>query len=322
MILSPHRTVAKSPQHMTFSLTILGSNSATPTSERFSSAQVLRAGHEILLLDCAEGTQIQLRRNKVSMLKINHIFISHLHGDHFFGLIGLLTSLHLLGRRLPVHVYGPAALQSIIDIQLEVSQTTLLYSLEYHMIDPETETVIFENNFITITTIPLVHRIPTCGFLIREKDQPRRIRKDIDLKKLIPLEAFKELQAGADVISRSGEVIANKDVTLSGRPSRSYAYCTDTGYFEALADRVRGVDMLFHEATFMEQEISLARDKQHSTARDAARIAKAAGVKKLIIGHFSARYKDLSPLLEEAREIFPETELAEDGKTFILESKL
>jgi len=307
---------------MPFSLTILGSNSATPTSARFSSAQVLRAGKEILLLDCAEGTQIQLRRNKFSLLKINHIFITHMHGDHFFGLIGLLTSLHLLGRENPIHVYGPEALKQIIDLQLGLSYTTLKYEVIYHQTKQEVQSVIFEDKQITVSTIPLAHGIPCCGFLVREKELARSIRKDIVLEKRIPLSAYKDLQAGLDVYGLEGELIANKDVTLPGRPPSSYAYCTDTGYSEDLPAYIKGVDLLFHEATFMEKEVSLARDKHHSTACDAARIATLAGAKKLIIGHFSARYKDLAPLLEEARAVFPETELAEDGLTFTIENKV
>jgi ribonuclease Z len=306
---------------MSFTLTILGSNSAAPTSERFSSAQVLKAGREILLLDCAEGTQIQLRRNKFSLLKINHIFISHLHGDHFFGLIGLLTTLHLLGRKEKVHVYGPQLLQSVIDYQLSVTETTLNYPLDFHTIDPTRPALLLENKEITVRSVPLLHRLPTCGFLIREKEPLRHIRKGLNLEGRIPPEAFKDLQNGKDVRTYDGELILNQAVTLPGLPPVSYAYCTDTGFFEALAAQVKGVSCLFHEATFMEKDVHLAREKQHSTAKDAARIAAMAEAGRLIIGHFSSRYKDLDPLLAEAQQIFSRTELAGDNKTFLIDNQ-
>ncbi|MEI6575974.1 MAG: ribonuclease Z [Bacteroidota bacterium] len=307
---------------MSLSVTILGSNSATPTSERFSSAQVVQAGHEWLLLDCAEGTQIQLRRNKISLLKIKHIFISHLHGDHFFGLIGLLTTVHLLGQKETVTVFGPELLRSVIEYQLEVTETTLRYPLNFIAIDPAKFKIIFQNKELSVTSVPLQHGIPCCGFLIREKESLRHVRKDLGLEKTIPLEAFKALQAGKDVINMKGELILNQEVTLPGKSSVSYAYCTDTAFHESLSDLIKDVTCLFHEATFMEKELHLAREKQHSTARDAARIARLACAKKLIIGHFSARYKNLSELLQEARDIFPSTDLAEDSKTFLIDNTL
>lgn len=259
---------------MTFSVTILGSNSAIPTLQRNPSAHLLNANERLFLIDCAEGTQMQLRRYKVRFQRIKHIFISHLHGDHYFGLPGLINSMHLLGRKEELHVYAHPELQRIIDIQLEASRTTLQYPLHFHSLKYDRKELVYTSERLDVWSFPLLHSIPVCGFLFSEKHAS----------------------------------------TVRARNPRSYAYCSDTAYSENTVHYVRQVDLLYHEATFLHDLASVAREKFHSTALEAATIASRAEVRKLLIGHFSARYDDPSPLLEEARSVFPETELAEDGK--------
>lgn len=303
---------------MPFTLTILGSNSATPTSTRHSSSQVLDTGKQLFLLDCAEGTQMQLRKLKVRFQRINHIFITHLHGDHFFGLIGLMTTFHLLGRDRPLHLYCTPELKEALDVLLKVSHTTLIYPVEYHFVEATESQLIYEDKYITVSTIPLLHRIQTCGFLFREKPKPRKIKKSAIADINIPVEAFSHFQQGRDYLTTKGEILKNEVFTTDPPPPVSYAYVTDTAYFEPLVENIRGVQYLFHEATFLEKESSLAKEKFHSTAKEAALIAKLAGAKKLYLGHFSSRYKELDQLLHEAATVFPDTELAEEGKVFIL----
>ncbi len=303
---------------MSFKLTILGSSSATPTGNRFSSAQLLDNGHQLFLIDCAEGTQIQMRRLKIRFQSVNHILISHLHGDHFFGVPGLLTTFHLLGRDKPLHLYAPAVLQEVLDQLFQISATRLVYPLVFHAIEPSEQAVIYEDKHLTINTIPLEHRIPACGFLFREKTGLRKIRKDAIAGKAIPVTSFPRLQGGQDIRLEDGSILKNSDFTSDPQPAVSYAYCSDTAYHEPLAEIVKGVDHLFHEATFLQEDVSLAREKFHSTAIDAALIAKRAGVKHLWLGHFSARYKTLEKMLEEACPVFENTRLAEEGNTYIL----
>ncbi|MCX6272405.1 MAG: ribonuclease Z [Bacteroidetes bacterium] len=304
---------------MSFTLTILGSNAAAPTSERHSSAQLLDTGQHLFLIDCAEGTQMQLRRFKAHFRKINHIFISHLHGDHFFGLIGLLTTFHLLGRDKPVTVYSIPALKEAIDLLLTITQTTLIYPVQYHFFDPDSPEILFEDNQISVSTLPLLHRIPTCGFLFREKPKPRNIKKTAIENVDIPYQLMPRLKNGEDITLDDGRVFLNKDFTVAPPDPLSYAYCSDTGYHEPLVPLIRGVDYLFHESTFIDKDKALALEKQHSTSKDAARIAQLAQVRHLLLGHFSARYKQLDILLQEACEIFPGTQLAEEGKIFRLD---
>ncbi len=304
---------------MSFSFTILGSSSALPTSTRFASAYVIRSHERIFLIDCGEGTQIQLRRYKVKFGKLDHIFISHLHGDHTFGLFGLLSSLNLIDRTEALHLYGPAELAGILDIHFELFDIHLKYPLVHHPLDSRRSTLLYEDKWLTVESFPVKHRIPTSGFLFREKPQQRRLLKDKIERYSIPIKDRAAIKAGADFISPSGEVIQNNEITGNPPRSRSFAYCTDTLYCRNIISKIKNVDLLFHEATFMKSDIQKAKETFHSTAHQAARIAQEAGVKKLILGHFSARYKSLEALLEEGREIFPETELAEDGKTFVIE---
>ena len=262
---------------MTFSLTVLGSNAAIPANNRNLSAHLLNANERFFLIDCGEGTQFQLRRYHISFQRIKRIFISHLHGDHFFGLIGLLHSMHLLGRKEELHLYAPAPLQSIIEIQMEASETRLIYPLIFHSLQMDQPGLVCEEERISVHSFPLNHRIPTCGFVFREKNPPRKVQV-----------------------------------------ARSYAYCSDTGYSEAIIPFVTGVDLLYHEATFMQDKAAAAREKLHATAIEAATIAARAKVKKLLIGHFSARYEDIAPLLAEARSVFPETFPAEEGEVMAI----
>ncbi len=301
---------------MPFVLTILGSSSAAPTSERNPSAQVLNTGKHLFLLDCAEGTQMQLRKMRLKMSSIERVFITHLHGDHFFGLIGLMTTWHLLGRKDVLHIYSVPELKEALDVMMKVSRTTLNYQVEYHFIEPELHSLIFEDKFIEVYTLPLNHRMPTCGYLFKEKPKSLNLNKSAILKLALPYPLLQDLKNGKDITLPDGKIISNTSLTLPPSKQLSYAYCTDTSYFEPLVKYITGIDVLFHEATFMESEVKLAAEKLHSTASEAAQIAKLAGVKQLIIGHFSSRYKELDPLLLEATEVFSNTVLAKDGFVF------
>jgi ribonuclease Z len=298
---------------MSFSVTILGTGAAIPTPGRNPTSHFVEVRNRFLLLDCGEGTQMQLRRPGIKMQKIGHIFISHLHGDHYFGLIGLINTMHLLGRTQELHVYGISPLQQLIDLQLDLSRTTLGYPLVFHPFETEKPSLILDDTQITVTTIPLNHRVPTCGFLISEKPDKRRVRKDFVKNNKVPLPYFDRIKEGEDFTDEQGHVHLNHLITNDPPPVKSYAYCTDTAYYEPIIPVIKNCDLLYHEATFMEDKAADARAKFHSTAREAATIALKAGVKKLVIGHFSARYKELESLLGEARAVFPETVIAEDG---------
>lgn len=302
-----------------FSITILGSNSAIPTIRRNPSAQTLNISEQHYLIDCADGTQVQLRKYKIKFQRINHIFISHLHGDHYFGLIGLISSLHLLGRKNELHIYAPPQLEEIINIQFEASETVLGYPLIFHYLHKNKTETIFENNILTVKAFPLEHSIPTWGFLFKEKQGKRNIKKNFAKNEKIPNNEFINIQNGADYIDKDGKIYRNKSITTDPPKARSYAYCSDTGYYEKIIPVIKDVDILYHESTFAEDRKESAREKFHSTAKDAARIAKKANVKKLLLGHYSARYKDTSPLLEEAKSVFPNTELSDDGLVFEIE---
>ncbi len=298
---------------MAFAVTILGSGAAIPTTDRNPTSHVVEVRNRILLLDCGEGTQVQLRKSGIRMQKISHIFISHLHGDHYFGLIGLVNTMHLLGRIQELHVHAIPRLKELIDLQLELSQTTLSYPLIFHPFDTDKSTIILDDGKITVTTVPLNHRVPTCGFLIREKLGPRSIRKDFVKKVKVPLDYFDRIKNGEDYTDEKGYVYLNHLITENPPAPKSYAYCTDTAYSEEIIPIIRDCDLLYHEATFMEDKVADAHAKFHSTAREAATIAKKANVKKLVIGHFSARYQEVESLLAEAREVFPQTMLGQDG---------
>jgi ribonuclease Z len=304
---------------LSFKLTILGSSGALPAYDRHPSAQLLEISNTQFLIDCGEGTQVQIKNFAGSVLKIDHIFISHLHGDHYLGLMGLIFSQHLFKRDKPLHIYAPKGLDEIITLQLKYAKSTPAFDLVFHLINTKASEVILETDKITVTTIPVIHKIPSVGFLFKEKIKERRLNKEKLPEGLKP-EEMVLLKKGEDILDEQGQILFKADeITLSPKKSRSYAYMADTRYTENLNQYVKEVDLLYHEATFMEVDREKAIQTLHSTAAEAALFAKQAEVKKLIIGHFSARYKSLEPLLMEAKSIFNHTELAIEGVTFEIE---
>ena len=298
---------------MGFTITILGCSSSIPTNDRNPSGQVVNYHDRLFLIDCAEGTQLQLRRYMKRIQRLHAVFISHLHGDHFFGLVGLISSLHLLGRKKELHVYGPEGLEEMIRMQLSYTKTELIYDLFFHVTDPAVSEVIYEDEDLEVITIPLDHRIATHGFLFREKPGLRKIKRAVVLSEKVHYKAYEDIKRGADYTMEDGTVLSNASLTDPPPLPRSYAYCSDTRYTETIVPIIKGVDILYHETTFLKELADQAEQKYHSTAEQAAWIASLAGVKKLIIGHYSARYDETEPFLEEAIPIFKETELAYDG---------
>jgi ribonuclease Z len=298
------------------SLTILGNNSAIPAFGRNPTAQVLQLQDDYFLIDCGEGTQSQLSKYKVRRSKINHIFISHLHGDHYFGLIGLLTSMSLLSRTQDLHIYGPAPLEQIIQIQLEVADTKLSYSLFFHPILKSG--VILDENRFSVRIFPLKHRIECWGFIFSQKKKPRSIDPNTIKKYDIPASFYPKLQNGEDYTTQKGALVKNEWVTVANLPCKSYAYCADTIYDEGLAEIVKGVDMLYHETTYLNESADKAAARYHCTTGQAANIALKAGVKRLIIGHFSSRYEHLEDFLTETTEVFKNTELSKEGTCYFI----
>ena len=301
---------------MTFKITILGSNSAIPTIKRNPTAQLVNHNERFFLIDCAEGTQVQLRKYHIKIQRINHIFISHLHGDHYFGLIGMISSMHLLGRNKELHVYGLPELENIINMQLQASQTELVYPLLFHPFNPDVHDTIYEDDKLTVKTIPLNHHIPTCGFIFKEKKTKRKLKKDVINNLDIHVDEFVKIKNGADFTDNSGKVYENKELTYPPSPPRSYAFCSDTAYHEPVIPYIKDADLLYHEATFMNDKADVAAEKFHTTTIEAATIALKAHVKKLIIGHFSTRYETTDPMLQEARTVFKNTDVAVDGQVF------
>jgi len=304
---------------MTFEITILGSSSATPIYQRHPTAQVLNIHERFFLVDCGEGTLIQMNRFRIKFHRINHIFISHLHGDHYLGLMGLLSTMHLQGRTVPLHLYAPNDLQEIIDIQLKYSQTILRYELVFHAVNPSSSKLIYEDDDLEVRTIILNHRIPCTGFLFSEKQKLRKLLKEKLQENNVPVSFYHDLKTGKDFVDENGKVIPNAELTSDPRVSRSYAFCSDTLYSEQIIPQIKEIDLLYHEATFMDDKLERAAETFHTTAAQAATIATKAKVKRLIIGHFSARYKNLYPLLEEAKAVFENTTLALEGDRFIIE---
>ena len=299
-----------------FDLTILGCSSATPTSSRHPTAQVLNVHERFFLIDCGEAAQIQLRRFKIKIQRIDHIFISHLHGDHYLGLPGLLGTLHLLGRNKQLHIYSPAGLKEIIDTNHYHSKTFLKYDAVFHVLDKKSSERIFEDDKITIETIPMNHRIPCYGFLFREKQLHGNIRKEKIDEYHIPVQQMHRIKTGEDFISSDGKRIANSELTTPPPSPRSYAYCSDTLYNESYIEQIRNANLLYHEATFADDRIARAKETHHCTAKQAGDIAKKANAKQLIIGHYSARYHELDILLNEAKQVFENTVLAMEGETY------
>ncbi|RYD78585.1 MAG: ribonuclease Z [Sphingobacteriales bacterium] len=293
------------------SVTILGNNSAIPAHGRNPTAQVLQTQDESYLIDCGEGTQQQLAKYKIKRGRINHIFISHLHGDHYFGLIGLLTSMGLLGRTADLHLHAPAPLEEIINLQLKAADTILPYKIYFHPLGDECQ--IANDKKIVVECIKVSHRIDCWGFIFREKKKPRSIDAEKVKAYEIPAAYYDALQRGADYTNKKGTIIPNEELTTANIAPKSYAYCADTLYDESIIEKVKNVDLLYHEATYLKDLAVKAAERYHSTTEQAATIAKKANVKKLIIGHFSSKYEVLDDFLKEAAEVFPSTELALEG---------
>ncbi|MCF8424730.1 MAG: ribonuclease Z [Bacteroidia bacterium] len=302
----------------TFELFILGSSAATPTASRNPTSQLLNIAERFFLIDCGEGTQMQLRKFKARFQSINHIFISHLHGDHFYGLPGFLATMHLLGRKNDLTIYGPKELEEIISMIHKHSDTYLNYEVKFIHTQNKNKQLIFEDEKVEVYSVPLKHRIATTGYLFKEKPLPRNIDK-YKLEKLnVSFAEIHKLKLGLDAIDNNGNSIKNADLTIDPPNCRSYAFCSDTRFFEELANDIQYVDLLYHESTFLEEKQDRAKHTFHSTAKQAAKIATLANAQKLILGHFSSRYSNLDEFLTEAKSIFENTELAIEGKLFSL----
>jgi len=301
---------------MKFEVTILGSSSATPIFNRNPTAQALNVNERLYLIDCGEGTQQQMLRYEVKASRIDHIFISHLHGDHYLGLIGLLSSLHLNGRTQPLKLFCPEPLKEIIELQFKYSETNLQYTIEYHFTNPLKPAIILENQDVTVETIPLNHRIACTGFIFKEKKRLRKLIKEKVEHLQIPIEVYSKLKKGEDYVDAKGKLYKNDELTTDSAAPRSYAYCSDTLYDEHYFNQIQGVNMLYHEATFLHNMLDRARETHHTTAWQAGDIAVKVGAHELLIGHFSARYKTLNDLLDEAQHVFPNTNLAIEGRTY------
>jgi ribonuclease Z len=304
---------------LSFSITILGSSGALPALGRYPTSQYIQIGKHHFLIDAGEGAQVQLSRFGGNIHRLDAIFISHLHGDHYLGLMGLLFSMHLNKRQNDLHLYAFKGLREIILLQLKYSNSVLGYTIHFHELKENSTEIIFESDTLTVETIPLLHKIPCNGFLFREKPKPRRINKE-KLSEGMLIQHIVQLKQGMDAILENGEILyKNEDFTLPPHPSRAYAFCSDTAYQESMCPQIDAVDLLYHESTFASEDQLKAIETKHSTAREAALIATKANVKKLIIGHFSARYHSPEVLLIEARQTFQETYLAIEGETFHIE---
>ena len=297
-------------------LNILGCHSATPTENTHTTSQVLEVKDHFFLIDCGEGTQNQLRQQKIKFSRIKHIFISHLHGDHFYGLVGLISTFRLLGRTADLHIYGPKGIKDVITLQLKLANSWTNYNLFFHELEKKKSELIYEDELITVHTIPLDHRVYTNGFLFQEKPGLKRLDKDKLRNYNIPHYDFHNLKLGRDLVLDDGNELKNEMVTLDPIPIKRYAFCSDTAYNESLVPLIKGVDLLYHEATFLNAHENLAQKTKHSTAAQAAKIAKLSEVKRLVLGHFSSRYRDKNRFLAEASPFFDVVELAADGKIF------
>ncbi|SFW18459.1 RNAse Z [Sinomicrobium oceani] len=297
-------------------LIILGCYSATPRAFTNPTSQVLDIQNHLFLIDCGEGTQVQLRKHRIKFARIRHIFISHLHGDHFFGLPGLISTLVLLGREAPLHVYGPKGIKEAITLLLKLGNSWTNFPLVFHELSSREPQLVFEDEKVEVHTIPLDHRVYTNGYLFREKPGPRKLDIDAVLRYNIDRCYYRNIKNGRDVLLDTGEWISNEKLTSDPPVPGSYAFCSDTVYKPGIIGQLKGVGVLYHESTFLEEHKDLAVKTKHSTAKQAAEIAAGAGAGKLILGHYSVRYGNLEVFREEARTVFPDTELAEDGKVF------
>jgi len=303
---------------MRFEVSILGSSSATPIFNRNPSAQLLNVNERFFLIDCGEGTQLQLLHYGFKAQRIDYIFISHLHGDHYFGLAGLLSSLHLNGRTKPMYIFGPPELQEILDIQFKYSQTSLRYPVIFYATQAHTSELIFENKELKVETIILDHRIPCTGFKFSQKKHLRKMIKEKVETLNIPVNYIPLIKSGLDYTDENGNIHPASELTVEADEPKSYAYCSDTICNWKYMEQIKGVDTLYHEATFMHDMLQRAEETYHTTALQAGEVARRAGVKQLLIGHFSARYRDLIPLLEECRSVFTNTQLAVESQTFVI----
>ncbi|MDG1227893.1 MAG: ribonuclease Z [Polaribacter sp.] len=302
---------------MSITLTILGCHSATPRINAFPTSQYLEINNCHFLIDCGEGTQRQMRKYKVGFSKINHIFISHLHGDHFYGLVGLLSTYGILNREKELHIYGPKGIKEVTLLQLKISQSHAKYKIIFHELTSRKSELIFENDKVSVSTIPLNHRVYTNGYLFKEKEKPRKLNMlNISGYSEIGKADYLNLKAGKDFTLASGDIIPNTELTLNPSKPLSFAFCSDTSYKPDIIPIIKNADLLYHEATFLSDREDLAKKTKHATSKQAAQIAKDADVNKLVIGHYSGRYKDISLFKKEATETFKNTELAEPGKVF------
>lgn len=303
---------------MSFVVKILGSGSAIPTSRRKLTSQFVECRGRSILIDCGEGTQTQIRKFGVNFQKIDIILISHLHGDHYFGLVGLLSTMHLMGRKRELKLYGPKELKGILESQLEYDGARLCYKIDFVSVKPKDNELIFEDKKIQIESFPVSHRVPTTGFLIKEKLKERKLNIEKAERKNVKIEFYHRLKECVDVIDEDGNEFKYMDYTLDPPKPKSYAFCADTKYHKPIAEFVKGVDVLYHEATFTEKYKDRAKSTKHSTAKQAAKIAKLSECGRLLLGHLSARYENGDLHVEEASEIFSPVEVVEDGSTYII----
>lgn len=305
---------------MSLSLTILGCHSATPRANAFPTSQYLEINNRHFLIDCGEGTQRQMRKYKVGFTKINHIFISHLHGDHFYGLVGLLSTYGILGREKELHIYGPKGIKKVTLLQLKISESHAKYPMIFHELTSKESELIFEDDKVSVRTIPLKHRVYTNGYLFTEKEKPLKLHIDnINNYDEIDRADFNNIKAGKDVVLSTGEIIPNAELTLPPKKALSFAFCSDTVYKPNIIPIIKNADLLYHEATFLADKEELAKKTKHSTSKEAAQIAKDANVGQLVVGHYSGRYKNIDLFKEEAQEIFENSELAIPGKVFTIQ---
>lgn len=295
-----------------FELHILGCGSALPTTRHFPTSQIVNVRDKLFMIDCGEGAQLQFRKSHLKFSRLNHIFISHLHGDHCFGLLGLISTLNLLGRTAELHIHSPKGLETLLTPMLDFFNRQMTYKVLFHEFDTKEPMQIYEDRSLTVTTIPLRHRMPCCGFLFAEKRCPNHIIREMVDFYQVPVYELNRIKNGADYVTPEGKTVSNNLLTRPSAPSRSYAYCSDTIYLPSIVEQIKGVDLLFHEATFANEDAPRAKETFHTTAAQAAEIARKAEVKKLLIGHFSARYEDENVLLQEASAIFPDTQLAKE----------
>ncbi|WP_055437751.1 ribonuclease Z [Lacinutrix algicola] len=297
-------------------LNILGCYSATPRTFTNPTSQVLEINNHVFLIDCGEGTQVQLRKHKIKFNRIKHIFISHLHGDHFFGLVGLISTMRLLTRETDLHIHAPKGLKEVVTLQMKLANSWTNYNLYFHELTSKSSELIFEDDKVEVHTIPLDHRVYTNGFLFKEKEGDRKLDMNAVLNSNIDVAYYRKLKQGFDVENNDGQLVKNETVTFPPEKPKSYAFCSDTAYKEDIVPLIKDVDVLYHESTFLEQHAHLAPKTKHSTAKEAGSIAKQANVGTLLLGHYSTRYDDLNLFKTEAQEHFTNVELADDGKVF------